>query len=147
MNTIHIIQVVHEGVLDADPRVFTSPDEAGRCFELQVRTRGFRPCGPKEPWSSYVEAFGEWEDSDACPYDKMDWEIHWWKDMPVDAEIHNPKTGLQMLDEFEKWRTEQDLAPDTIYYLLNGNRFGGVNLTQEQSDYLETFRKAWENEA
>ena len=61
------------------PAVFSSPAGAFKYFAGEVQKKGFREPLARETFSAYRQAFSEWERSEACPYDGMDWEIACWK--------------------------------------------------------------------
>jgi len=74
---ISIVQTVEEGIVQ-DPQVFNSLIKAQRHYGNLVAAAGFRLRAINETFSDYQDAFHEWEDTDDCPYDKMDWELHIW---------------------------------------------------------------------
>ena len=80
MQIIHIVLEVQEGVVQ-DPETFRSEESARRHYESIVTSDEvkFRKKNDNETWDDYVEAFQEYEESDQLPYDKMDFEIHWWE--------------------------------------------------------------------
>lgn len=77
---IQLIHIQWEGLhTEFTPRAFKSEQAAGDYFEKEVTAKGFRKRNPRESWTRYVQAFQEWEESDAITYDKNDWEIAWWE--------------------------------------------------------------------
>lgn len=63
--------------------VIESSSKARGYFESIVIEKGFREWKDEESFKDYKEAFWDWEDSDKCPYDKSDWQIHYERNIEI----------------------------------------------------------------
>ncbi|MEP2668930.1 MAG: hypothetical protein ABJH04_08040 [Cyclobacteriaceae bacterium] len=128
---LHVITICEEGInTNVDPKVFTNELLAGLYFQHNVTNEGFRSKEDSESWTEYQAAFSQWEDSGDCTYDKMDWEIQWFKQINPDdfdasksskMDKNGPLKLFQLRDpeevEFALIRTNADA--DTCSSLLS----------------------------